>query len=171
MIYRNCFGCQTDKKSCARRAEIRNAVGGTGITSVMFRCGLRVPAYRPGQRVRVTVPINGDWEGEEVSFGATVIREKPFGRFLVAVDHGPSVDYEDCISPECFENKSGFLKARLGHLSASDEPDRRLCPICEAQVDFDDTCWSYDFSPYADCLRNRELLTNPTAQVHEARNG
>ena len=86
MFYSTCTNCAVDKGTCARRAEIRAAIKGTGITSAKFRCDDRQSIFNPGQRVAVTWPVGADYDDTNYeSWPATIIAEVGT-RFLISVD-------------------------------------------------------------------------------------
>ena len=156
MIYRTCRGCDADSATCERRKQIADGVKGLRITSVLFTCNHRQPKYRVGQRILFDTRIGGDWDGEEIRFAGTVIKESKPGRFIVRVDDGPAWGDEECEAPDCFENKSGYLAISYLNMRTHDGSDRRVCPLCDALVDFEDTCWAQGMigmDDHKDCLR------------------
>lgn len=123
--YSTCANCAADKELCVRRAEIRTAIRGTGITSAKFRCAGRQPLFHAGQRVSVTWP-NGEYDENE-SWPATIITEVGT-RFLISVDDTPG----DLETParDYVKNERLFAKVSPAKLLALDEPDRAICAFC-----------------------------------------
>jgi hypothetical protein len=130
--YRTCRNCLFQKVECPRRAEIAAAVKGIGLTSLAFRCTLRKPLYRAGQRAQVTWKyFPPDWGYEEgcslETWPATVVQETKKG-FLIAVDDVDSDN--DLPAREYIKSDSLFCNVVAGKLAPIDEPDRAVCSYC-----------------------------------------
>lgn len=127
--YRNCKNCILAVEPCARKEEVRAAIKGAGITMVKFRCDMREPLYRRGQRVSVTWPVYEDGEmPTDNVWPATVIAESG-SRFLLSVDDVESD--EGMPAKEFIKNERLFVKVAATRLRALDEPDRLICGWCE----------------------------------------
>jgi hypothetical protein len=89
--YTTCTNCAADKHACDRRASVRAAIKGFGITSVKFQCSTRIARFQPGQRVEVCWPVYDDCDGMPnlESWKATVIAETG-SRFVIKVDDADS---------------------------------------------------------------------------------
>ncbi len=128
MFYATCINCAADKANCARRAEIRAAIKGTGITSAKFSCTDRRSIFQPGQRVSVTWPAYESVEDYyDESWPATVIVESG-NRFVIQVDDVPGT-YETP-ARDYIKNQNLFAKASAARLRAIDEPARAICGFC-----------------------------------------
>lgn len=133
-----CFNCAADKANCERRATMRKALKGTGITSAKFNCPDRQAKFRRGQRVefdwRYWEPTDGYGSSEEffATFVGTIMREKPGNkRFSVRVDqNGEAYD----LKPREVFNSPEFISVRPADMRALDEPDRAMCELCAAYV-------------------------------------
>lgn len=158
--YLTCRNCAVDRNTCARRAEVRAGIKGLGLTSIRFRCDLRQPLYRPGQRVAVTwkyAPPDWDWhDGLSLeTWPATIVQETKKG-FLIAVDDVPSDN--DLPAREYIKNDSLYCNVTAGKLAPLVEPDRRTCGYCNSVENADGTvtgCWGtngYDDSRVDGCL-------------------
>ena len=128
MYYSTCTNCAVEKSTCIRRAEIRSAIRGIGITSAKFRCDDRLSIFHPGQRVAVTWPVGDDYDDTNYeSWPATIIAEVGT-RFLISVDdvdgdfETPARDY--------IKNERLFAKVSPHKLRAIDEPCRAICKFC-----------------------------------------
>lgn len=151
--FRKCTNCVLEKQPCERRETVRKGIAGLGVTSVKMRCADRRPIYSVGQRVNVCWKVQEpDGEGgyTEETWPATVIRESGC-RFIVKVDDVMS-DYESLAS-EVFNNKSLYIKARVGQLSPINEPHQIVCGECGrvgTGPTGSDGCYAYvSTSPFA----------------------
>lgn len=158
--YRPCKNCLLEKEPCPRRDAVRAALKGTGVTSAAFRCNERKPIFAIGQRVTVTwlVPEHDEYGGYEnglhESWPATVIAERGT-KFQIVVDDVASD--EGTRARAWMKNESLHAKVTAPKLKALDEPNRELCPSCQAVVQPDGSvvgCWNDEISP-ARCLKRR----------------
>lgn len=145
-----CFNCVVNKATCTRRAAMRKAIKGVGITSAKFPCPDRQSKFRPGQRVefdwRYYEPID-DYGGAveyHATFRGTVMREKPNNRrFSIRVDQ--EGEYYDLSPAEVFNNPE-FTSVRPDDIRPLDEPDQSICPNCAAYENPADMerlgCWA-----------------------------
>ena len=144
--YQTCRNCALAKTPCERRAAIATGIKGLGLTSFKFRCDVRQPLYRPGQRVSVTWKYYPpDWAYEDgdslETWPATVIAETDKG-FLIAVDDVPSDN--DLPAREYIKNDSLYCNVVAGKLSPLEEPARPVCEHCRSALNADGTvtgCW------------------------------
>lgn len=160
--YRTCRNCISAKVDCSRRSEIAGAIKGVGLTALAFRCTLRRPLYRAGQRVQVTWRYYPpDWEYEEggslETWPATVVSETSKG-FLIAVDDVPSDN--DLPARDYIKSDSLFCNVVAGKLAPIDGPDRAVCAYCLCPANgtggVAGNCWgeTEDGTPVAkDCLK------------------
>jgi hypothetical protein len=176
-LYLTCRNCGVDRNSCQRRAQIRAAVKGLGLTAIKFRCGDRRPMYRPGQRVEVTWKYcPEDWSYEEgmslETWPATVVQETKKG-FLIVVDDVLSGN--DLPAREYIKSDSLYCNVASGKLSPLDQPDRRTCEYCRSAENADGTvtgCWGvggFDgMQPVSNCLAKAiEARQPPQSQALE----
>ncbi len=137
-----CFNCAADKATCERRATMRKAIKGTGITSAKFNCPDRQAKFRRGQRVEFDwryyepyADYGGSYGGNEeffATFVGTIMREKPGNkRFSVRVDQDHA-SYD--VKPREVLNSPEFTSVRPADIRALDEPDRTMCEMCTAYV-------------------------------------
>lgn len=145
--YTTCLNCAVDKSACAKRKAVSNAIKGTGITSVKFRCTERVSKFRHGQRVAFDwryYADDGSGEGYETEFVGTIMHEKAGNkRFAVRVDQDG--EHYDCKPSDILKNAE-FISVRPADLRPLDEPDRVICPLCARYEDGDgerERCWGY----------------------------
>lgn len=148
-FYRTCKNCAFDHRSCERRSALEAGVKGLGLTGVTFRCDLRQPFYRIGQRVGVTwkfVLPEWGWGYEEgvsaEEWPATVVAETKRG-FRIVVDDVPS----DNGTParDYIKSDSLYCNVTAGRLRAIQEPDRAVCGYCGSAENGDGTvtgCWA-----------------------------
>lgn len=126
--YITCINCAADKNGCARRAAVRTAIKGAGVTSVKFRCADRQSMFRPGQRVGITWTVGGDGYELDETWPATVIAETGT-RFLVHIDDVESD--EGTPARDFINNERLFVKVSPSRLRPLDEPDRTVCKWCQ----------------------------------------
>lgn len=134
-----CFNCAADKATCERRATMRKALKGTGITSAKFNCPDRQAKFRRGQRVAFDwryydseSGAYGTVEGYTATFVGTIMREKPGNRrFSIRVDQEDEA--YDVKPHEVLQNPM-FTSVRPDNIRALDEPDRAMCEQCAAYV-------------------------------------
>lgn len=158
-----CFNCAVDKATCERRAAMRKALKGTGITSAKFNCPDRQAKFRRGQRVEF------DWRyydnecgeygipgGYTATFVGTIMREKLGNRrFSIRVDQdGEAYD----LKPADVLNNPEFISVRPDDIRALDEADKPMCVNCSAYREADDCarlCYSKDYhpNPVEECWR------------------
>lgn len=130
--YGTCRHCALERAPCARRESVAASIKGLGLTSVKFRCSLKTPLFRDGQRVAVTWPVKpDDWAWDEgfslETWPATVVSKSMKG-FVILVDDVPS-DYETP-AREYIQSTNLFCNVRPSRLKAIDEPDRVMCLHC-----------------------------------------
>ena len=155
--FSTCLNCAADRSSCARLAEVRNAIRGVNITSIKFKCGDRQPMFRRGQRVSFYwryYDEDGSGEGCTTEFVGTVMREKPGNRrFSIRVDQdGEHYD----LKPHDILKSAEFISVRPADMRALDEPDAPMCQLCSAYNDDADRqrlCFAQvcDDAVYRDC--------------------
>lgn len=159
-----CFNCAADKATCERRAAMRKAIKGLGITSAKFNCPDRQAKFRRGQRVefdwRYYDNESGEYgipEGYTATFVGTIMREKPGNRrFSIRVDQ----DHEDYdLKPSGLLSNPEFTSVRPDDIRALDEPDRPMCSLCSAYKDADDCkrlCFAqeYQSNPIEECWKD-----------------
>lgn len=148
-FYRTCKNCAFDHRACERRAELEAGVKGLCLTGVTFRCDLRQPFYRVGQRVGVTwnfVLSEWGWGYEEgmsaEEWPATVVAETKRG-FRIVVDDVPSDS--DTPARDYIKSDSLYCNVTAGRLRPLDEPDRSVCGYCGSAENGDGTvtgCWA-----------------------------
>lgn len=130
--YLTCRNCVLEKQFCQRRAHVKAAISGLGITSLKFRCPDRAPVFPTGCRVSVSWPVNGgdseypSYENE--TWSATVVGDSR-GRILIKVDDADS-DYETP-AKSYVKNPTLFARVSADRLRLLDEPDRDVCPSCQ----------------------------------------
>lgn len=175
--YTTCTNCAADKHVCSRRAQVRAAIKGAGITSVKFQCGDRLARFQPGQRVGVCWPVYDDADEmpTQEMWPATVMFEAG-SRFVIQVDdvesdHGtPAREY--------LNNQTLFAKVPPSRLTVLDEPARRICSWCgsapdpeaSAQDCVDRFVWDREtgFCPPA-CILHPTASPERTGSSHSAR--
>jgi hypothetical protein len=149
-FYQPCLNCAVERATCPRRAQVAAGIKGLGMTTVNFRCALRRPLYREGQRVQVTWKYYPpDWAYEDgcslETWPATVVRETVKG-FLIVVDD--VLSDQDLPARDYIKNESLFCNVVAGKLAPLDEPDRRVCEYCGNPSDGNGgvlgTCWGED---------------------------
>lgn len=153
--YKPCKNCAVEKASCLRRMELRDCISGQHVTTINFRCDLRRPLFRAGQRVRF---VWTSWErndfGEDdglgVIFHGTVIEEIGL-RFIVRVDDGLSACAEKIAARDVFKNYSLVIKVKPSDMKALDEPDRVLCPSCCAYEGEEARCQGWEDPGFHSC--------------------
>lgn len=156
--YATCFNCVNDRYTCQRHLALREALKGTGVYTVKFKCPERRPYFAPGQRVAF------DWkwfESDEydtsvlhLTFAGTVIREKG-SKFVVQVDGGKDISGEEMEASEVFtKNDQLLIKVRPADMRPLNEPTRAVCQTCfyvEGQAE--DRCYKMgDFHNPTGCL-------------------
>jgi hypothetical protein len=153
-----CFNCAADKVTCLRRAEMRKAVKGLGVTSAKFKCPERQSKFRTGQRVEFDWRYYDDGYSEYgipaecfATFYGTIMREKPGNRrFSIRVDQSHE-DYD--VEPKYVLKSYEFTSARSADIRSLDEPDKPMCGDCGAYreaADCQRLC--YDKANHADPL-------------------
>lgn len=155
--FATCLNCAADKSTCARLAEIRQAIKGMSITSVKFKCAERVSMFRRGQRVQFDWRYYDDdrsGEGYTATFYGTIMREKPGNkRFSIRVDQ----DHEDYdLKPSDILKSPEFTSVRPADIQPIDEPDKPMCYLCSAyreEVDAERLCYAgaNGDEPYKNC--------------------
>lgn len=137
-----CFNCAADKATCERRATMREAIKGLGITSAKFNCPDRQAKFRRGQRVsfywRYWEQTDNYGSSEEfyVTFRGTIMREMPGNRrFSIRVDQQHE-DYD--LKPSDVLKNAEFTSVRPDDIRALGEPDRPMCRLCSAYDDAED---------------------------------
>lgn len=145
--YKPCKNCAVDKASCLRRAEVRERISGLSVTVINFRCSLRRPIFHAGQRVRFgwTSWESGGYEGDSsvgLVYHGTVIEEHGL-RFIVRVDDGLSACREKINARDVFKSENLVIKVKPADMTALDEPDRALCPLCAAYAGETSRCMGW----------------------------
>jgi hypothetical protein len=165
--YKPCFNCAADKAACARRQEVRDAIAGLNVTAINFRCDIRQPMFRPGQRVEF------DWisyddeaafycgDGEEtVTFFGTVMHEKAGNkRFAIRVD--PDQECDSITPKDVFKTGGDFTSVRPADMRALGTPDRTICHVCAA---YDDD----EADKRSKCLQGDYFNAGPACLVNKA---
>lgn len=150
--YVTCTNCARDKSACVRREEIRAMMAGHSVQSIKFRCDLREPLYKPGQRVSTEWGVSGDdyemptrelWPG-------TVIAETADRRFVVRVDDVASD--EGTPARGYFRADRLYVKCPAGRMKLLDEPPRPICTICGEVEPGLDECWQRGIVKDSHCL-------------------
>lgn len=128
--YRPCAGCKFQKTDCAERTRVRQMIAGMCVTIISWKCSVREPLFRIGQKVIVTTAdqYHGD-EGDVMitEFPAHVVRHAG-SRTVVYIKPGSeSVDGDTT-----FETPNrGFCKIPNDRIMATNEPDEAICRSCE----------------------------------------
>lgn len=136
--YVTCFGCSVDKNSCPKRQEIKEAIFSMSITSVKFKCAVRVPHFMTGERVEVSLPVYGssmydDDTCDIADYNGTIIRErsKP-GSFKVKLDDGMSICGDYGPMPDASRSKTGYVAVIAKYIKRIDQKSQSVCPVCES---------------------------------------
>lgn len=132
--YATCVNCAIDKATCQRRANLREALKGSAVYSLKFKCAERTPMFNAGQRVEFNWSL---WEADEYDsselpmvFHGTVIRERG-SKFVIQVDAGKDASGEGIEASEVFKkNDQLLIKVRPAKMRAIDEPARKVCELC-----------------------------------------
>ncbi len=133
--YATCLNCVNDKFTCERRIALREALKGSHVYSVKFKCPERRAYFEPGQRIAF------DWKSFDsdgydesclhLTFHGTVIRERG-SKFIVQVDAGHDTSGEGIAASEVFKkNDQLLIKVRPADMRPlHDEPSRAVCQTC-----------------------------------------
>lgn len=144
--YATCFNCVNDRYTCRRHLAIREALKGSGVYSVKFKCMDRRAYFSPGQRVAF------DWKSFDsdagydesvlhLTFTGTVIREKGT-KFIVQVDNGKDTSGEEIEASDVFKKNDALLiKVRPADMRPLHEPAKAVCPTCYQVDGQEDRCY------------------------------
>jgi hypothetical protein len=142
--YAPCFNCTVDKAACPRRQSVRQALKGSAVTSLKFRCPERQPFFVSGQRVVF------DWKSFEsdeydtsvlhLTFKGTVIRERGT-KFVVQVDSGKDIEDEIEASEVFKKNDALLIKVRPADMRPLNEPAKAVCLTCYQVEGQEDRCY------------------------------
>lgn len=143
--YATCFNCVNDRYTCPRHLAIRDALKGSGIYTVKFKCPERRAYFSTGQRVAF------DWKSFEsdgydesvlhLTFAGTVIREKGT-KFIVQVDRGKDISGEEIEASDVFKTNDALLiKVRPADMRPLNEPAKSVCLTCYHVEGGEDRCY------------------------------
>lgn len=143
--YATCFNCAVDKAACPRRIAVQQALRGSAVTSLKFRCPERKALFSPGQRVSFNW---SSWENDgyessclHLVFHGTVIRERG-PKFVVQVDAGKDASGEELEASNIFtKNDALMIKVRPADMTALDEPAKSVCITCYQVEGQEDRCY------------------------------
>lgn len=132
--YATCFNCVNDRYTCPRLLAIREALKGSGVYTIKFKCPERRAFFSPGQRVAF------DWKSFEsdeydtsvlhLTFTGTVLREKGT-KFVVQVDSGKDISGEEIEASDVFKKNDALLiKVRPADMRPLNEPAKSVCLTC-----------------------------------------
>jgi hypothetical protein len=144
--YATCLNCVNDKFTCQRRIALREALKGSHIYSVKFKCPERRPYFAAGQRIAF------DWKSFDsdgydesclhLTFKGTVIKEKG-SKFIVQVDSGVDL-CEGIEASEVFtKNDQLLIKVRPADMRPlHNEPSLAVCQTCyQVEGNADSRCY------------------------------
>lgn len=128
--YRTCVGCIDEKHDCASRDRLRKHLKGLGVTSIKWKCAMRVDRVNVGDPVwALTVASTTDNDGEPYRdhFPAMAIRHCG-SKMLVFIEPGSLGRNEEC---KFDATHSGFCKIPLSRISARDGEREDICKSCQ----------------------------------------
>lgn len=142
--YAPCFNCTVYKATCPRRQAVRNALKGSAVTSLKFRCPERQAFFATGQRVvfdwKLFETDEYDTSVLHLTFKGTVIRERGT-KFVVQVDSGKDIEYEIEASEVFRKNDALLIKIRPADMRPLNEPAKAVCLTCYQVEGQEDRCY------------------------------
>lgn len=167
--FRTCHTCAIPAATCQTREALQAAIAGLRITSIKHRCADYLPAFQPGDAVKVLTipfyPTEDEPHAPKLWFPGHFIRlagmraivfVKPGARSLNR-DHGGN-DY-------AFEaHGGGYLKVPLSRVAVRDgEPvSVEACRWCASIPDLDGNCGrDPSYTPARDCLAANLAASRP----------
>ena len=133
-VYRTCYGCAADPKTCQARKAVSDQIKGLGVTSIKWRCPDRKDRFHVGQAVWATTHsgvIQSEYDGGGYigDFPAIIIRHQG-ARAVVMIEPG-ALDRTERAPFTPLNAGNGFCKIPLTRLKERDAPTVAVCPTCE----------------------------------------
>lgn len=166
--FRTCHTCMYPAATCQTREALQRALAGLRVTSVKHRCRDYIPAFLPGEAVKVQTLAwyhRDDDRPPRCWFPGHFIRLAGNKALVVVAPKAVALDDEDI---EFEPNGSGYLKIPLSRVAVRDGPAANVeaCRWCSAILGVGDMCRrDPHYTPARDCLAETLRLASSVSSI------